>query len=356
MKSHRKTYQKWAKSVLAATLSLLVLLVGLNYIVDPLQFYHKAYMTPDFSDQQRYQNPGLAKNYDYDTIVVGSSMTENFWPSYLQEKLGVQAVKLSMSGSTAKEQKMITDFAIGTGKVKTVFWGVDYFSLRGDPDRVRKEFGEFPFYLYDQNPFNDLKYLMNLDTSEQSIHWLTIQAGLAHPKNPDLNLLNTWESPGLFGKQNVIQEWNKLKQGASFKPSEYEIGQVQRNMDENVLAVVKAHPNVQFILFYPPYSILQHRYFYDKDPAFFDNELYVKQYLFEQVGKQPNVKIYDFQHEQSVTFQLDNYKDLAHHTRKINEWIVDQIAKDNYRVTSETLPAYLAELKRQVVNFSEENL
>ena len=71
---------------------------------------------------------------------------------------------------------------------------------------------------------NDLKYLVNLDTSEQTIHWLGVQAGLAHPKNPDLNLLNTWESPNLFGKQHVVKEWNKLKQGATFKPSEYEMG------------------------------------------------------------------------------------------------------------------------------------
>ena len=127
-------------------------------------------------------------------------------------------------------------------------------------------------------------------------------------------------------------------------------------MDENVLAVIQAHPDVQFILYYPPYSILQHRYFYDKDPTFFDNELYVKQYLFNQVGKQPNVKMYDFQQEQSVTFQLNNYKDLAHHSRRINEWIVDQIAKDNYRVTPKTLPVYLAELKQQVVYLDEENL
>ncbi len=351
-----KAYKKWAKTVLAATFGILVLLVGLNYVVDPLQFYHKAYITPDFSDQQRYQNPGLAKNYDYDTIIVGSSMTENFWPSYVNQKLGVKALKLSMSGSTAKEQNMITNLAIRTGKVKTVLWGVDYFSLRGNPDRVREEFGAFPYYLYDENPFNDMQYLVNLDTSRQSFHWLGISAGMAAPKNPDLNKLNTWESPGLFSKQQVLKEWNKLKQGGSFKPGEYELGHVQRNMDENVLAVIKAHPDVQFVLFYPPYSILQHRYFYDKDPAFFENELYVKRYLFEQVGNFPNVKIYDFQQEQKITFELDNYKDLAHHSYKINQWMIDQMAQNQYRVTSDTLIPYLQALKEQVVELKEEEL
>ncbi|MGC5328441.1 hypothetical protein [Brevibacillus sp. SYSU BS000544] len=351
-----KSYKKWGTSVLYATLSMLLLLVGLNYWVDPLQFYHKTYLTPDFSDQQRYQNPGLARNYDYDTIMVGSSMTENFWPSYVQEKLGTNLMKLSMSGSTAKEQNMITNLAIGTGKVKTVMWGVDYFSLRGDPDRVRQEFGAFPYYLYDRNPFNDLNYLINLDTSKQAFRSLGVSLGMAKSKNPDLNRLNTWETPGLFGKQNVLKEWDKLKQGGSFKPSEYELGNVQRNMDENVLSVIKAHPEVQFVLFYPPYSILQHRYFYDKDPAFFENELYVKQYLFDQVGSLPNVKIYEFQHEQKITFDLNNYKDLAHHSRKINEWMVDQMAADKYRVTKETIKRYLQELKEQVVTLDEKKL
>ncbi|MGD8192331.1 hypothetical protein ACQCN2_20360 [Brevibacillus ginsengisoli] len=355
MKRHRKSYKTWAKSVLATTLGLLVLLVGLNYVVDPLQFFHKAYMKPDFSDQQRYQNPGIAKNYDYNTIIIGTSMTENFLPSYVNEKLGVQAVKLSMSGSTAMEQRIMINHAVRTGKVKTILWGVDYFSLRGDPNRVRQEFGEFPYYLYDQNPWNDLKYLVNLDTSQQALHWIGIQAGVAQPANPSLNLLNTWESPDLFGRENVMNEWNKLKEGGSFKPSEYEMKQVQKNMDNNLLSVIKAHPDVQFVLYYPPYSILQHRYFYDKDPSFFENELYVKKYLFEQVGKQPNVKIYDFQQEQKITFDLNNYKDLAHHSRKVNEWIIDQIAQDKYRVTKKTLPVYLDQLREQVVNLKEGN-
>lgn len=351
-----KSYKKWGTSVLYATLGMLVLFVGLNFYVDPLQFYHKTYLTPDFSDQQRYQNPGLAKNYEYDTIMVGSSMTENFWPSYANEKLGIHLLKLSMSGSTAKEQNMITNLAILTGKTKTVMWGIDYFSLRGEPDRVRHEFGAFPYYLYDRNPFNDLNYLINLDTSKQALRSLVVSAGFMNPKNPDLNRLNTWETPGLFGKQNVLKEWDKLKQGGSFKPSEYELGHVQRNMDENVLSVIKAHPEVQFVLFYPPYSILQHRYFYDKDPAFFENELYVKQYLFEQVGMLPNVKIYEFQHEQQITFDLKHYKDLAHHSRQINDWMIDQMAEDNYRVTPVTIQTFLQALKKQVVTLDEKQL
>lgn len=342
-----KPYKKWSATVLFITLTMLALLISLNYIVDPLQFYRKAAYQSSFSTQQRYQNPGLAKNYDYDTIIIGTSMTENFLPSYVNEKLGVKALKLSMSGATAKEQYMIAKLAIETGKVKNIIWGVDYFALRGEPDRVRDEYGPFPHYFYDHNPFNDLRYLLNLDTTAETMETVESIAGMKKRENTDLNMLNTWTHYA-FGKQKVLAEWEKVMGGGTFTTSEYEFANIKQNLNENLISLIQAHPNIQFHLFYPPYSILQHRFFHDKSRALFENELEAKKYLFEKVGSLPHVSIYDFQQERSITFDLTQYKDLAHHSPKINEYIIDAIAKDEHRVDGTNIDGLLEQLRQQV--------
>lgn len=343
-----KIYKKWLISVISLTLSLIIILMTINFIIDPLQYYRKAFYQPDFSEQQRYQNPGLAKNYPYDTVILGSSMTENFLPTYVDSKLKVKALKLSIEGSSAKEQYMIGNIAIDTGKVKNVIWGIDYFSLRGDPNRVRDEYGAFPYYLYDNNPFNDVNYLLNIDTTSQVIKLLAEALGVRERKNPDLNLLNNWGSRESFYKEKVLKEWERLRKEGSVTASEYEIDCIRKNVDRNIIPLVKSHPEVMFYLYYPPYSILQHRFYYEKNPKLFESELSIKRYIFKQIGELPNVKIYDFQQEKKVTFNLNNYKDLAHHSSFFNEWIIDRIVDDKYIVNKNNLEQNNKTLKEQV--------
>lgn len=350
-----KQQKKWSLTVLSLTLLLMGALMGINYLVDPLQYFRKAEYQPMFSSQQRYQNPGLARNYDYDTIIIGSSMTENFLPSYVDKKLGGKTLKLSMSGATAREQYMIAKLAIDTGKVKHVIWGVDYFALRGEPDRVRDEYGPFPAYFYDNNPLNEWRYLLNVDTTFDSMKILGAQAGLYRLPAQDLNTLNTW-THYTFSKQVVMNEWNKVKSSQPVTPSEYEFQNIRHNLDRNLIPLIKAHPEIEFTLFYPPYSILQHRFFYEKGKALFENELAAKEYLYEQVGSWKHVKIYDLQQESTITFNLDNYKDLAHHSMAINEYIIDCIAADKYRVTAANLDNSAKELRKQVETLQPENL
>ncbi|MGE5704366.1 MAG: hypothetical protein ACM32O_17715 [Clostridia bacterium] len=350
-----KAYKKWSLSVLVMSLLLVACAGAFNYVLDPLQFYRKAFYPPDFSAQQRFQNPGLAKNYDYDTIVIGSSMTENFLPSFVNEKLGVHMLKLSMSGASFKEQYMIAKLAIETGKVKNVIWGIDYFSLRGHPDRVREEYGQFPFYLYDNNLLNDYHYVLNVDTTLEAARVLAASRGIAERENPSLETLNTWLTAP-FGRQKVLAEWQKISKGGQFTPADYEREYIWRNMDQNLIALVQANPQIDFTLYYPPYSVLQHRFFYEKSAPLFENELEAKQYLFDKLGAKNNVKFFDFQAEKSITFDLDNYKDLAHHSPKINEYIIESFVNGSHLVTKESLQKTAEQLKQQVEELDVDKL
>lgn len=65
-----------------------------------------------------------------------------------------------------------------------------------------------------------------------------------------------------------------------------------------------------------------------------------------------NVKIFDFQDIESITFNLDNYRDITHYSKEINEYIIDCIASGKQRVTAENLEEKLANLESQVQSFT----
>jgi len=81
--------------VILITLIALLPLSLINYIIDPYQFYRKPVLyKPVYFNDQRYQNPGLARSQDYSLAIVGTSMTDNFLPSYVENKLDSKTVKL----------------------------------------------------------------------------------------------------------------------------------------------------------------------------------------------------------------------------------------------------------------------
>lgn len=349
-------HKKWSLKVIFFIFIISITILTINYIIDPLQFYHKALHPASFSKEQRYQLPGLAKNYDYDTIIIGSSMTENFIPSYIKKRLGFNVLKLSISGASAKEQYLIANLAISTGKVRNVIWGVDYFSLRGEPNRVRDEQGAFPYHFYDHNYINDVKYLLNIDTTVDAAKILVRRYVLKNKDVTDIDSLYTWHNQYAFGRDSVLKEWKKLSTDAESISREYEIEYIEKNLQENVLSLIKNNPGINFYIYHPPYSILQHYYYFRVNPVLFYNQLHAKEMLFVQLASYSNVRIYDFQQESSITFNLNNYKDLAHHTKEINDFIIDSIAEDKYIVTKENLPISLELLKKQTENLRLDEL
>ena len=84
------TRKRWALLALTLLVGSLALIVGTVALVDPFEIYHQAtlFVPPITNGTQNYANAGIAKSYEYDSVVIGSSMTENFRPSQLDALLG----------------------------------------------------------------------------------------------------------------------------------------------------------------------------------------------------------------------------------------------------------------------------
>ena len=67
-----------------------ILAMTLVIIVDPFFHYHKPLKGfPYLIDNQLSQNPGMAEHMEYDSVILGSSMTVNFQTDWFKELMGL---------------------------------------------------------------------------------------------------------------------------------------------------------------------------------------------------------------------------------------------------------------------------
>lgn len=324
-----------------------LLVSGMTYVLDPLQFYRKAtWYSPIFTSEQRYQNPGLARNYPYDTIILGTSMTENFLPSEVGEALGGQAIKLSMRGSTADEQYKIASLALQTGKVQKVLWGLDYFALK-NPDEGADAY--FPEYLYDDIGWNDYKYWFNYSAYENFAKGIVKMLMGDSPQN--IEYLYNWNYEATYGNDQVMKAYERARNTEYyFGMNEEPIEQVQHHFNTYVLSLVEAYPDVEFIVYYPPYSILRQKLWQDTNPARYSNQLEMKTWMFQQLSQYGNTQVYDFQAEANWTYDFTQFKDLSHHSQDINSRITKAVgaADARYKMTADNAASFVERLTKQV--------
>lgn len=342
-------YKKWVKRLILINAIVISFIIAFVFLVDPLQYYRVSGYEPYFSTEQRYQNPGLAKNYDYNSVIVGTSMSENFIPSHFDSTFNVKTLKLAMSGATAKEQSHITQLAIKTGKVENIFWEIHFDSLRGESQRLRAN-STFPLHFYDEKILNELSYLFNITNLKHSITAIKADFNLI-AKNNDLDMLNNWneEHQDNFSRKVVIDDYQKsISNPPSWDPNEFNLKPLIDSFNVNILEVVRDNPTIEFHFYYPPYSILYYRWHDEIDSKIVDNMLEFKKIAFDKLNEYPNVKVSDFQHDQPTTSNLDNYRDLGHYSEEINDFMMNSMFKEDFLVTTENVDRNINMLAKQI--------
>jgi hypothetical protein len=328
------------------------------YCVDPLQFFRRAAYLPVFSTNERYQLPGLARNYDYDTVIVGTSMTQNFYLSYADRELGAHTLKLAISGSSAHEQFLVLSLAVRTGKVRRVLWGLDQWEFRGPPDRVRDDLGVFPYYFYESNPQGCFWYLFNGSTFWDSLKILsepTRFLGRTTARVPDD--WNTFDKFYQFKRTNAIRDFfNPINSKGLDDPlvlKAYDLAVMERSFRQNTLTLIKSHPEIEFNLFYPPYSILNTKFYQLHYPALFERLIDFQNFTMKVLVRIGNVRLFDFSDVMPITHNLDLYKDMGHFNVGVNEYIVRSIATGVHLVDQKDPEASTRRLRVQTENYPE---
>lgn len=323
--------KRWAVLTLALLLAALGGIVAAVVLVDPFEIYHQAtaFIPPITNGTQNYSNAGVGKSYEYDSVIIGSSMTENFTPSQLDRLLSGSFVKLSINGGSAYNNKQMMDLAFGTHDIRTVLYGVDLESLTYFYKTPKCE---MPEYLYDDNLANDVRYWFN-----QSVLGVYIPRSLKTLGQRDDTLRDTmynWGDLYSYGADAVLPQVSLSSAEIAQGPvtSEPELSQQFRlNMEHNILPYIEEHPDTQFIFFFPPYSLLRWYNYYAQGNL--NDFLTQKEAVVKTLLPYENVRIYDFQAEVGWITDLDNYIDDGHYGPWINDAIIEAIAQDRQRIT-----------------------
>lgn len=323
--------KKWILVWLLSVSSIVVVVI-FNYIVDPYQQYRKTTIYKLPYENEKELNSGLAKNFDYDSVVIGTSMMQNFNIEDLYDILGYQKpIKLTIAGCSVYEQNIVLKTAFKHKKIKNVLVGIDFLSYYGDIHRFKHGSASFPTYLYDENILNDYKYLASSDTLGRSFEVLFKRSN--DDWIYDFTKMYEWKSR--TDDKNILSaikdKWKNRKYfDDDAKEDEKKLHYLVDNFKYNLLPFFKENRDTSFVLFFPPYSVLAYKVFEERGEL--RDFLEFKKYIIQALADSNNVKIYDFQLADNITYNLNNYYDLYHYNKEISKWILTQIRDKNYLI------------------------
>lgn len=334
-----KPCKRWLLLFGSILLAGFLVIAAIVIYVDPFFQYHKplAYF-PYKVDNQLSQNPGMARRLDYDSVLLGSSMTASFDTDWFSEVMGLQTVKLSYNGAFPRDEANIMDIIFDTkgDSVKKIFMAVDQGAFSADTEATKYP---IPEYLYDKNPFNNVQYLFNKDVLLNYIF-----KPLVDPteRTDWTQLYKPWWTDQYYTKANVLMYYVPAEEAAEEMPEDAFVSGIQANLEANIIPFVEAHPETEFIFWYPPYSIL---YWNDvmrqKELAAVIREL---EYMTEKLLAYDNVRVFCFQNNRDIVCNLNNYADYTHYHADVCRYIVEcfengegELTEDNYKTVFEDL-------------------
>ena len=358
--------------------------VGIIYILDPYQYFHKSYFTPNefLRRMGRMQIPGVIKNYigrgnEYDTIVLGGSLAENFESKLIKnsEKTKSKAINLAFSGATPAEQTFVAEHALATRKIKTALWTIGP-AWRIDADEVNSV-RTIPYYMYNNNYFDDLNYFYGLKNIQISIGYLL---ELTYFKRyfryyrkmdiPPVRLIPWYQfgswAPFTEPRMQIVND--RFLSPINRKRVERRLASTEERLlngklqvadfnslpanafnTEKVLLnkIIKKNPDVNFKFIFPPISTL---YYHSSDKDNTDTAVNRAYALVDIVENYKNAKAF-FMSESFIINDMRYYKDHAHYDRSISRYILRQIAKGNHELTRNNVDSYVSGLKKSIDNF-----
>ena len=311
------------------------------YKVDPFFHYHKPDTETYFYilNNQRAQNDGIVKHFEYDGIITGTSMTENFKASEADQIFDGNFVKVCFSGGSYREINNNVRRALKANpNLKTVIRGLDMLFFLDPDDLMRTDLGVFPDYLYDDNPFNDVKYLLNRDVLFQRVYSMLRkknEEGFT-PGITSFDKYSRWQDRYTYGINTVIP--NGISSDFSQTQehlTDADIEMIKGNIEANVTSIADEYPNVDFYYFYTPYSVVKWNSW--RLDGKLDKICEAEMLITELIVDHKNIHLFSFNNLTGITTDLNNYKDPAHYAAWINsmilKWMHDgtcQLTEENY--------------------------
>lgn len=340
---------------LIGILSLLFVGAAVVFAVDPFYHYHKPWFNlPVVLYNEVYQTPGVAEHFEYDSAIVGSSMTENFHASWFDEDFGWNTVKLCYEGAGTDDLKAILGKVFEGGRrVENIVLAIDDYQMISDSSTVAME---RPEYLYNENPLDDVNYLFNRDALKAAFQRIGDGiTGKAQSVDDAYNFNEKYE----FSTAQVLRDARPFRENIMAYPPKEETPedaylQVCQDNLGNLLPFVEEHPETEFIVIFSPYSILN----WEKKvlAGTLRAQLGADAYVIGQFLTYDNVRVFYFQDEYEMITDLEQYMDTCHYKEEYNYYIEQCIKDGRNEVTEEDYRERLRNMYEIVSGYDYESV
>lgn len=289
----KNTAIKWIIGILAAAAAAVLIFILSIFAIDPMFHYHAPLKFLSYPlVNERYQNNGIVRHFDYDSVITGTSMTENFKTSEAQKLFGSDFIKVAFSGGGYTEIGDNLKAAYDSGHdIKYVIWGLDYDKMIYGKNYRYTEKGDFPDYLYNDSSLDDIKYFF--DPVVVKLAGSVVKSTVTGRAATSFDVYENWSAGYEYGRDEVIKSC-ELNASAS---------------------------KMQQLT--------------DADRAVVTENLITKELL-----KYDNVRLYSFRGNSELICNLDNYKDAKHYGEWVNSQMLQWMKNDEYRITEENLAEY----------------
>lgn len=326
--------KKWSRIAVYIIVGILLAAALTVVVVDPFFHFHKPLNGLQYPlTDERYMNDGLARHMEYSAIITGSSTSQNFKASQFDALFDTNTIKQTYPSGTYNEIAKSLERAFSyQGEVEYVLWGLDLTRINCEADA--ESYTGIPYYLYDENPFNDVTYILNMDALRKC--FTVINYTRAGNKTTTMDDYGAWYPWAEYGREQVLKgliDYSSFTQEIVLSEEDKAI--IRENVTKNIVETANNHPNTQFYIYYTPSSA-----------AFWYGMLHTLQ-LGAQIEAErlatslilecPNVHLFGFADHIDMTGNLDNYMDTLHYSEKISEQImqwmhdgVGELTKENY--------------------------
>lgn len=356
--------RKMVVAFITLVLSPMIALIGAFWAYDPLQLYHKTWWRSEtLNSNMRIQAAGIIRHRDFDSVIFGTSIMENYSAKYAGKILGGNFVNISISAGDYFERARILDFLFNEKNIRNVIYSLDSVYMN-----TRAGYSPFPYatyeYLYDKNPFNDIRVYLNwhyikcLSTWSSNRDCVGASSDIDRPnawlgdseKMHRFGGLDKWcAASGNYMMRNTIdkisQAGHAVATGSPLRYSEAETGRRVANalayVDKYVIGFVRAHPETRFYFVFPPYSRAQYAIWYQYRTINPIIHAAVIRHLVSEASLLPNMQIFGFEDE-AYSDDIANYMDSIHSRPDHDVDLLASLVNGHGWLTTENVEGYVA--------------
>ncbi|MBR7103703.1 MAG: hypothetical protein IKC65_02060 [Lentisphaeria bacterium] len=278
------------------------------------------------STDEREFNAVIGRYFKFDSVIVGTSMSENFKCSEFDKVTGGYSQKMTTNGGDISEISFMAHYAFQHQQIKNVLLDLLVYSyLYPEPKSAQLNKKKY------ENNLSAMDHLY--DSVKLSVILKTVLAG----KNSfagdkfDRDKIYSWADLTPCGIRPFLLslfETDFILKKHREEMKNYNAETVEKNICKYLLPMIQKHPDITFYLYFPPFTPLElllspsaHKHF--------------RKTIMDKLLQYSNVRLYDYQSAGSIINNKYNYKDITHYSSEVSSFIIKQMKVNKFLVTRE---------------------